>query len=202
MAEKILIADVRVDDRDPELLLVRSPAVGVADGVPRTGIYLNPLDRILTIRALRQRFSLLIPRDRQGRIVEAMIPNASTPVDFGQPLLRLDPRAAVEGGGAVAGAAGAAVSAEAAAAGAIEIPAPSEGIFYRRSSPDSPPYVEEGSPVAAGTILGLVEVMKCFNQIAYGGPGLPEKGEVVRILAEDAAEVEFGQPLFWVRPAK
>ncbi|MBD3160710.1 MAG: hypothetical protein GF346_01070, partial [Candidatus Eisenbacteria bacterium] len=48
MAEKTLIADVRADARDPELLLVRAPAVGVADGIPRAGIHLNPLDRILT----------------------------------------------------------------------------------------------------------------------------------------------------------
>jgi acetyl-CoA carboxylase biotin carboxyl carrier protein len=82
------------------------------------------------------------------------------------------------------------------------VKSPSEGIFYRRSAPDSPPFVDIGARVSSGTVLGLVEVMKCFNQIAYGGPGLPEHGEVVKILADDAAEVQFGQPLFWVRPAE
>ena len=76
----------------------------------------------------------------------------------------------------------------------------SQGIFYRRSSPDSPPFVEEGTKIASGSVLGLVEVMKCFNQITYGGPGFPEKVEVAKILVQDSTEVQFGQPLFWVRP--
>jgi biotin carboxyl carrier protein len=49
-------------------------------------------------------------------------------------------------------------------------------------------------------VLGLVEVMKCFNQITYGGPGLPERGEIVKILGPDTGEVQFGDELFWVRP--
>jgi hypothetical protein len=42
--------------------------------------------------------------------------------------------------------------------------------------------------------------MKCFNQILYGGPGLPDEGIVVSIRAEDASEVRFGTPLFLIRP--
>jgi biotin carboxyl carrier protein len=60
--------------------------------------------------------------------------------------------------------------------------------------------VEVGSHVAAGSLLGLVEIMKCFHHITYGGPGLPEQGEITKILAEDASEVRFGQPLFRVKP--
>ena len=56
--------------------------------------------------------------------------------------------------------------------------------------------------MTSGTVLGLVEVMKCFNQITYGGPDLPARGTVAQILAEDAAEVQFGQALFRVKPAE
>jgi biotin carboxyl carrier protein len=42
--------------------------------------------------------------------------------------------------------------------------------------------------------------MKCFNQITYGGPGLPQRGKVAEILADDAAEVQFGQVLFQIKP--
>ena len=63
-------------------------------------------------------------------------------------------------------------------------------------------FVDVGARVVAGTVLGLVEVMKCFNQITYGGPGLPEDGIVSRVLVEDAAEVHFGQPLFHIRPLR
>lgn len=82
----------------------------------------------------------------------------------------------------------------------ITIKAPSDGIFYRCPSPDLPPYVEVGSSVVSGSLLGLVEIMKCFHQITYAGLGLPEKGEIVKILAEDSAEVRFGQVLFQIKP--
>ncbi len=50
------------------------------------------------------------------------------------------------------------------------------------------------------SVLGLVEIMKCFNQITYGGAGLPDRGQVAEILAEDTAEVQFGQVLFRIKP--
>jgi len=200
MAERTLIARVRPDEADPELRVLASPAVGVADGAPPAGAYLNPFDRLLTLTILHRRYTLRLPRDLQGRIVAALVPDAATPVAWDQPLARLDPRAltAETAGAAAAGAGGA--GEESGEAGLVVVPAPSEGIFYRRSSPDAPVYVEVGSHVSSGSVLGLVEVMKCFNQIAYGGAGLPERGEIAKILAEDSSEVEFGQPLFWVRP--
>ena len=78
--------------------------------------------------------------------------------------------------------------------------APSHGTFYRRPAPGSPAYVEPGATVETDAVVGLVEVMKCFNPIAYGGPGLPASGIVTRVLVEDSTEVHFGQPLFWIRP--
>ena len=200
MAERTLILRVRPDETDPELRVLASPVVGVVDGAPRAGAFLNPGDRLVTVAILQRRYALRLPREVQGRIVEVLVPDAATAVAWDQPLARLDPRAAACGAGVAAavGAAGAARD-EAGGAGLVVVPAPSEGIFYRRSSPDAPVYVEIGSRVTTGTVLGLVEVMKCFNQIAYGGPGLPEQGEIVKILADDSAEVEFGQALFWVR---
>jgi len=202
MAERTLIARVRADGKDPATLIVASPVVAMADGAPKPGAFLNPLDRVISLKVLHQRYALRLPRDVQGRIVEALIPNAFTPIAYDQPLARLDPRAA-QGGDparAASAAAGASGAAGDAGAGLIHVTAPSEGIFYRRPTPDAPAYVEPGAPVAHGTVLGLVEVMKCFNQITYGGPGFPERGEIVKVLAEDAAEVQFGQELFWVRP--
>jgi biotin carboxyl carrier protein len=203
MAERTLIARVRPDAQDPQLLVVASPVVGVADGVPRAGRFLNAFDRVLTLKILGERHTLRLPRDVQGLIVEACIPNAYTPVAYNDALLRIDPRGAQAGGADAAGGASTGGTREVGdreGAGLIKITAPSEGIFYRRSGPDAPAYVEVGSPVGAGTVLGLVEVMKCFNQITYGGPGLPERGEIVKILAPDTGEVQFGDELFWVRP--
>jgi biotin carboxyl carrier protein len=200
MAERTLIAKVRKDDKDPETLLVTSPIVGMADGAPKDGLFLNPLDRVVTMKVLNVRYVLRLPRDVHGRVTEVFIPNSYTPVAYGEPVARIDPRAldaSVTDAGAVGGASAAA---EAQDAGLITVEAPSDGIFYRRPSPDAPPYVEVGSHVTSGHLLGLVEIMKCFHHIAYGGPGLPESGAVVSILAEDACEVQFGQPLFQIRP--
>ena len=70
----------------------------------------------------------------------------------------------------------------------------------RDQSPDIAPCVEVGSPIPHGAVLGLVEVVKSFNQVAYGGPGRPDRTTVTPIEAEDAAEVRFGQPLFLIQP--
>jgi acetyl-CoA carboxylase biotin carboxyl carrier protein len=199
MAERTLIARVRADEKDPGMLIVASPVVAMADGAPRAGAFLNPFDRVISLKVLHQRYALRLPRDVQGRVIESLIPNAFTPIAYNQPLARLDPRGAAVGAPAtVAGAA--AGGSESGGAGVIRVTAPSEGIFYRRGAPDAPAFVEVGARVGAGTVLGLVEVMKCFNQITYGGPGFPERGEIVKVLAEDAAEVQFGQELFWVKP--
>jgi acetyl-CoA carboxylase biotin carboxyl carrier protein len=203
MAEKTLIAKVRRDEKDPETLVVTSPVVGMADGAPKVGVFLNPFDRIITMKILNQRYVLRLPTDVHGRVSETFIPNSYTPVAYGQPIARLAPRvpeAAAEGASGPAGRAS--VTGVAEDARLLTVPAPSEGIFYRRPSPDSPPYVEVGAHVAPGKVLGLVEIMKCFYQITYDGPGFPEEGEVVKILAEDTSEVQFGQPLFRIRPIK
>jgi acetyl-CoA carboxylase biotin carboxyl carrier protein len=186
MAEKTLIAKVQADENDPD--------------APRDGVFLNPFDQIITMKILNQRYALRLPRDVHGRITEVFIPNSYTPVAYGEPIARLDPRALAGGAADPAGATGAGGAADEAGQDLITIQAPSEGIFYRRSSPDSPPYVEVGAEITTGSVLGLVEIMKCFNQITYGGPGLPQRGKVAEILADDAAEVQFGQVLFQIKP--
>jgi acetyl-CoA carboxylase biotin carboxyl carrier protein len=200
MAERTLIAKVRKDDGNPETLLVTSPIVGMADGAPKNGLFLNPFDRVITMKILNVRYVLRLPRDVHGRITQVFIPNCYTPVAYGEPIARIDPRALNAGTEAVNTTGTAGVAADAQEAGFITVAAPSDGIFYRRPSPDAPPYVEVGSKVTAGSMLGLVEIMKCFHHITYGGPGLPESGEITKILAEDTSEVRFGQPLFLVKP--
>jgi acetyl-CoA carboxylase biotin carboxyl carrier protein len=78
----------------------------------------------------------------------------------------------------------------------VVVAAPSVGVFYRRPSPDQPPFVEIGSEVEAEDPLCLIEVMKMFT-----GVSAPCRGRVVEILVEDAAMVEYGQPLMSIEPA-
>jgi len=82
------------------------------------------------------------------------------------------------------------------AADLVVVPAPMVGVFYRSPEPGAPPFVEVGARVEAGATMGLVEVMKMFN-----GVTAPVGGEVVEVLAGNDEFVEFGQPLFRLRPA-
>jgi acetyl-CoA carboxylase biotin carboxyl carrier protein len=72
---------------------------------------------------------------------------------------------------------------------------PIVGTFYRRPSPDEDPYVEVGDRVDAGDTICIVEAMKVMNEVRT------ERAGIVRaILVEDAAPVEFGQPLIAIEP--
>jgi biotin carboxyl carrier protein len=71
-----------------------------------------------------------------------------------------------------------------------QILSPLPGTFYRRPSPDKPPYKEEGDTVANGDVVGLVEVMKTFYEVkAESG------GKIAKFLAENEDPVQAGQPL-------
>ena len=87
---------------------------------------------------------------------------------------------------------------EAAAAGddTVPIEAPMVGTFYRAPSPDAAPYVNVGDDVSEETIVCILEAMKVMNEIKAG-----VRGKVVEVLADNAQPVEFGQPLFRVKPA-
>lgn len=79
-------------------------------------------------------------------------------------------------------------------AGLTEIRSPMVGTFYRRPSPDTAPFVEEGGQVRKGEPLCLIEVMKLFTTIEA-----PADGTIVSIAVEDGAPVEFDQLLFRLR---
>jgi acetyl-CoA carboxylase biotin carboxyl carrier protein len=75
------------------------------------------------------------------------------------------------------------------------VTSPFVGTFYRAPSPDSPPFVEVGAKVKKGQTLCIVEAMKLMNEIeAEVG------GAVAEILVQNAAPVEFGEPLFRIVP--
>jgi acetyl-CoA carboxylase biotin carboxyl carrier protein len=79
--------------------------------------------------------------------------------------------------------------------GHIAVRAPMVGTFYRRASPQEPPFVEVQQRVKKGDPLCLIEVMKLFTTIAAPSDGLLEA-----IAVENAAPVEFDQILFVIKP--
>jgi acetyl-CoA carboxylase biotin carboxyl carrier protein len=80
--------------------------------------------------------------------------------------------------------------------GIVAIKASMLGIVYRRPSPDMPPYVEVGSYVKADDTVCLIEIMKVFTAIRSD-----VSGYITDILVETNEMVEYGQPLFLVKPA-
>ena len=77
----------------------------------------------------------------------------------------------------------------------LEIKSPMIGTFYRAPSPDANDYVEISTEVTPETVVCLIEAMKVMNEIKA-----EVKGVVTHILVENAKPVEFGQPLFRIRP--
>ena len=77
----------------------------------------------------------------------------------------------------------------------LTIKSPMIGTFYRRAAPDKPLMAEEGTEVAPGKVVCIIEAMKLFNEIES-----EVKGTIVKILVEDASPVEYDQPLFLVQP--
>ena len=80
--------------------------------------------------------------------------------------------------------------------GLIEIPSPIVGTFYRKPAPDKPNFVSEGDLVGSDSVVCIVEAMKVMNEIKA-----EVSGTVSKILVEDGSPVQFGQPLFLVKPA-
>ncbi|MGH8226929.1 MAG: acetyl-CoA carboxylase biotin carboxyl carrier protein [Steroidobacteraceae bacterium] len=91
------------------------------------------------------------------------------------------------------GAPGAAAAAD---KSAHDVPAPLLGTFYRAPKPGAPPFVEVGSIVEAGTIVGIIEVMKLMNTVRAG-----VAGRVIELVARDGALVEYGETLLRVGSA-
>ena len=82
------------------------------------------------------------------------------------------------------------------ATGEIDIKSPMIGTLYRSPSPEASSYIEVGAEVNPDSVVCIIEAMKVMNEIKA-----EVKGVVTQILIENGKPVEFGQPLFKVRPS-
>ena len=80
-------------------------------------------------------------------------------------------------------------------AGDVEIKSPMIGTFYRAPSPESANYIEIGSEVNPDSVVCIIEAMKVMNEIKA-----EVRGVVTAILIDNAKPVEFGQPIFKIKP--
>ena len=73
----------------------------------------------------------------------------------------------------------------------ITVKSPIIGTFYRRPGPDKDPFVSVGDKIEVGSVVGIVEAMKLFNEIES-----EISGTIVKVLVDDMSPVEYDQPLF------
>lgn len=175
-------------DRGAQGAELLCPELGRWSGGPAVGALLGPGQRLGRLEQLGAPIALIVPEGVSGRVVEVAPPG---PLAYGQRLIRLAPIEVQAAGLTEAGPS---------AQGPV-FSAPMSGRFYARPAPDQPPFVQPGEVLAPGATVCLLEVMKTFNRVHYGGAGLPERGRVLQLLVEDGADVEKGQAILRVEPA-
>ncbi len=77
------------------------------------------------------------------------------------------------------------------------VKSPIVGTFYEAPSPGAPPFVRVGDSVETGQVLCIIEAMKLMNEIEAD-----VSGEIMRIFVENGQPVEYGEPLFAIRPTR
>lgn len=198
MDEPIVVLEIRAVDGNRRA--ARSPGPGWWSGSPQPGAMLGPGTTVGWLEVRNRRYRLVMPESAMGRLVGGLPAARRVAVEFGQPLFEFVEVAAGESDPAAADPAASRLGLDPSLPGGCRaVVAPTAGVFYRRPSPGAPPFVAAGDRISSGQTIGLVEVMKTFNQIAYGGPGLPETADVVEVRAGDAEEVQAGQVLVVVR---
>ena len=185
-----------LSEREESQYVIKSPAVGHYSHSPEKGTVLIGGSFIGRMRILNSVYELFIPDDVYGSVIPNPALDKVTKVEYGQELLRLNPEkglaetekrhlAEVKGHSVEQGS-------------GFAITAFTDGIFYRKPSPDAPPYVEVGDKIEKGKTIGLIEVMKSFNHIIFKGTDTSTTGTVLKIYVGDSEEVKTGQPLILI----
>lgn len=170
--------------RDGSLVHLLAPTVGHWRDAPAEGSLIKPGFALGLIDTLGVLHRVVAPPGAIG-VVTAREGNAKAPgyVAYGDVLLTLDLEAAT---GSVAAAA---AEADADTSGLV-FRSPLSGRFYSRPSPDQPPFVLPGDTVKVGQTVALLEVMKTFNRVTYGGDGLPETAKVVEVVPQNESDLD------------
>ncbi len=164
-----------------------SPTVGIFAASVSVGEMVSAGRVLGTVSVLGVSQTLRAPESLLGR-VSAVIGGgrARVPVQYGDVLIRVSTEREVAGS-----AGGLAADTEHRGDRAAFV-APMSGRFYTRPAPDEPPFVSAGDTVCTGQTIGLLEVMKTFNRLAYEGADLPATAVVESIAPADGDDVARG----------
>ena len=169
------------------------------------GVDLGQLERLLSFMSdhgleefeyahgdLRIRLKKAIPQPSASPVLALPMAQAAPP----QVIVAQAPPAAVAAAPVAAPAHAAPAPAAAPAADEHIIKSPIVGTFYAGPSPEAGPFVRVGDRVEAGQTVCIIEAMKLMNEIEAD-----ISGEVARVLIENGQPVEYGEPLFALRPS-
>jgi len=174
-----------------------APAVGLWRGPPLPGDVVVGGGPLGELEVLGVRHRVVVPATAHGAVVETRCNCARCPVGWGDLLVVIDPsvRAVIE------------LAADLPdpvprPTGALMVRAPSSGRVYLSPGPGKPPFVRPGDRLVGGQVICLLEVMKTFNRVRYGGDELPDPAVVKAVLRRDEEDVHAGDPLFEVVAAE
>jgi acetyl-CoA carboxylase biotin carboxyl carrier protein len=167
-----------------------SPSPGLFRIAVRAGDLVRPGGLLGELEVLGRLVPVVAPDGVRGLVAAVRGEGlARPPVDFGAVLVTIDPHAL---GAAPAASPGAPAAAATAAAEAGRVfRAPTSGRFYGRPAADKPPFVAAGDALSPGATICLLEVMKTFHRVTYGG----EPARVREVLVADGADVNAGDAL-------
>jgi acetyl-CoA carboxylase biotin carboxyl carrier protein len=179
-----------------------SPKKPASSDLSVPGVDLGQLERLLSFMSdhgleefeyahgdLRIRLKKAVPQGAAAPVLALPVAQAAAP----QSAVAQAPAGAPQAPSAASSAL--APSAPAAAADEHIIKSPIVGTFYAGPSPDAGPFVRAGDVVEAGQTVCIIEAMKLMNEIEAD-----ISGEIARVMVENGQPVEYGEPLFALRP--
>jgi acetyl-CoA carboxylase biotin carboxyl carrier protein len=167
---------------------LRAPAPGYFRILVAPDHLVAPGDVIGELEVLGRITRVTAPRARGLVKLPAGPALARRPVAYGDVLVHLSADVAL-------GALDASASQAATATHGLVFRAPTSGRFYGRPSPDKPAFVTAGDEIATGATVCLLEVMKTFHRVTFGGADVPPRAKVRELLVADGADVSQGDPL-------
>ncbi|MDW8245880.1 MAG: hypothetical protein RMJ84_04815 [Sandaracinaceae bacterium] len=180
----------RVEEKEGKWVL-SAPCPGILRDARRKGELLKPGFSCGRLEVLGVLYTLIVPEGVHGIVVDEGIHQdlRRRPVAYGDPIATIDPSKDFWADEKVTPREGEK------RVDAIVWRSPIGGRFYGRPSPQAPPFIEKGAWIAKGQTIGLIEVMKTFHRLIYGGEGFPERARVIQVLVQDGDDVSEGQAL-------